>query len=90
MQWSYVQCCFKPGRRWQIKETGKKAGSKQDDSGGLSFQIRQTVASKVLKHDLQRLRDAPVENEDAFQHIDDDMLAQVIYQCNGKNKRKLI
>ena len=27
--------------------------------------------------DLQRLRDAPVENEDAFQHIDDDMLAQV-------------
>jgi len=25
---------------------------------------------------IQRLRDAPVENEDAFQHIDDDMLAQ--------------
>ena len=39
-----------------------------------------------LKHDvdLQRLRDAPVENEDAFQHIDDDMLAQVSYWCNGK------
>ena len=27
---------------------------------------------------MQRLRDAPVENEDAFQHIDDDMLAQVV------------
>ena len=38
-----------------------------------------TVASKVLKQELQRLRDAPVENEDAFQHIDDDMLAQVTY-----------
>ena len=35
--------------------------------------------SVILKRnvDLQRLRDAPVENEDAFQHIDDDMLAQV-------------
>ena len=27
-------------------------------------------------HISQRLRDAPMENEDAFQHIDDDMLAQ--------------
>ena len=35
----------------------------------------ETVEHNVM--DLQRLRDAPVENEDAFQHIDDDMLAQV-------------
>ena len=34
-----------------------------------------TVEHNIM--DLQRLRDAPVENEDAFQHIDDDMLAQV-------------
>ena len=39
--------------------------------------------AKIQKHmDFQRLRDAPVENEDAFQHIDDDMLAQVIYGWN--------
>ena len=52
--------------------------------------VKTVASNKVLKHDLQRLRDAPVENEDAFQHIDDDMLAQVIYKCNGKKKRKRI
>ena len=36
------------------------------------------VIKKELNVGLQRLRDAPVENEDAFQHIDDDMLAQVV------------
>ena len=67
----------------------RQAANKMIQVDSLSNQTK-TVACKVLKHDLQRLRDAPVENEDAFQHIDDDMLAQVIYKCNGKKKRKRI